>query len=223
MNIEGISIATIETFIEMGFIKEYADLYKLDKHKDAIVSLDGFGEKSYKNLIEAIDKSRDTECYRVINSLGILGIGTANAKLLAKYFDDDIEKLESASIDTLTGIDEIGPVLAKSIRDYFDDENNKKVVSDLLKEIQIKKNKKSGKLKLDGMTFVITGSLENYENRDELVKVIEDNGGKTSSSVSKNTTYLINNDVTSNSTKNKKAKELGDKIISELDFEKLIS
>ncbi|MBR0038739.1 MAG: NAD-dependent DNA ligase LigA [Lachnospiraceae bacterium] len=222
MNIEGISIATIETFIEMGFIKEYADLYKLEKHKDKIVALDGFGEKSYNNLIDAVNKSRDTECYRVINSLGILGIGAANAKILSKHFGDDIEKLRKADIDELTEIDEIGPILAKSIRDYFSDKKNIKIVDDLLDEVSIKKTKKKGNSKLEGMTFVITGSLENYENRDELVKVIEDNGGKTASSVSKNTNYLINNDINSNSSKNKKAKELGVKIISEADFEKLI-
>ena len=222
MNIEGISIATIETFIEKGFIHEYADLYKLDKHKDDIVSLEGFGEKSYDNIIKAVDKSRDTECYRVINSLGILGIGTANAKLLAKHFADDFEKIETANAEELQSIDEIGPILAKSIEDYFKNKKNKKIVEDLLKEVNIKKVKNSGDLKLQGMTFVITGSLNNYSNRDELVKVIEDNGGKTASSVSKNTTYLINNDVTSNSSKNKKAKELGIPIICESDFEKLL-
>lgn len=222
MNIEGISIATIETFIEKGFIGEYADLYKLEKHKDEIVKIEGFGEKSYDNIIKAIDNSRETECYRVINSLGILGIGTANAKLLAKHFEDDFDKLMNANAEELKGIDEIGPILAKSIEDYFKDKKNKKIVDDLLKEVKIKKTKKSGNLKLAGMTFVITGSLNNYENRDALVKVIEDNGGKSASSVSKNTTYLINNDTTSNSTKNKKAKELNIPIISEDDFEKLL-
>ena len=222
MNIEGISIATIETFIEKGFIHEYADLYKLEKHKDEITKIEGFGEKSYDNIIKAIDKSRDTECYRVINSLGILGIGTANAKLLAKHFDDDFEKLRLSNVEELQNIDEIGPVLAKSIEDYFKDKKNKKIVDNLLKEIKIKKTIKTGDLKLKGMTFVITGSLNNYENRDALIKVIEDNGGKSASSVSKNTTYLINNDTTSNSTKNKKAKELGVKIISEEEFEKML-
>ena len=222
MNIEGISIATIETFIEKCFIKEYADLYKLEKHKNEIIKLEGFGEKSYDNIINAIDKSRDTECYRVINSLGILGIGTANAKLLARHFEDDFSKLMNANAEELQGIDEIGPVLAKSIEDYFKDKKNKKIVEDLLKEVKIKKTKKSSNLKLTGMTFVITGSLNNYENRDALVKVIEDNGGKSASSVSKNTTYLINNDTMSNSTKNKKAKELNIPIISEDDFAKLI-
>lgn len=222
MNISGISIATIETFIEMGFIKEFADLYKLDRYKEKIVSLDGFGEKSYNNIIEAINESRTVECYRVINSLGILGIGTANAKILARHFGDDISKLRTATEDELTEIDEIGPVLAKSIRDYFDNKANKKVVDDLLKELEIVKTQSSGDLKLDGMTFVITGTLENYENRDELVKVIEDNGGKVASSVSKNTSYLINNDINSSSSKNKKAKELKVPIINESDFSKLI-
>ena len=223
MNIEGISIATIETFIEKGFIHEYADLYKLEKNKDEITKLEGFGEKSYENIINAVNKSRDTECYRVINSLGILGIGTANAKLLAKHFEDDFDKLMSSSANDLQDIDEIGPVLAKSIEDYFKDKKNRKVVDDLLKEVNIKKTKKSDNLKLSGMTFVITGSLNNYENRDALIKVIEDNGGKSATSVSKNTTYLINNDLTSNSAKNKKAKELNIPIIDESGFEKLIN
>ena len=223
MNIEGISIATIETFIEKGFIHEYADLYKLEKNKDEITKLEGFGEKSYENIINAVNKSRDTECYRVINSLGILGIGTANAKLLAKHFEDDFDKLMSSSANDLQDIDEIGPVLAKSIEDYFKDKKNRKVVDDLLKEVNIKKTKKSDNLKLSGMSFVITGSLNNYENRDALIKVIEDNGGKSATSVSKNTTYLINNDLTSNSTKNKKAKELNIPIIDESGFEKLIN
>ena len=223
MNIEGISIATIETFIEKGFIHEYADLYKIDKYKEEIVKIEGFGEKSYENIIKAVDNSRETECYRVINSLGILGIGTANAKLLAKHFEDDFDKLMKANVEELQDIDEIGPVLAKSIKDYFKDKNNKKIVDDLLKEIKIKKTKRSDDLKLAGMTFVITGSLNNYSNREELVKVIEDNGGKTAGSVSKNTTYLINNDKASSSTKNKKAKELSIPIISEEDFNKLIN
>ena len=222
MNIEGISIATIENFIEKGFIKEYADLYKLDRYKDKIIELDGYGEKSYNNLIAAINKSRDTECYRVINSLGILGIGTANAKTLSNHFKNDINKLRNADIEELTCINDIGLVLAKSISDYFRNKVNAKIVDDLLSEISIKKVDKLGNLKLDGMTFVITGSLVNYKNRDELVKIIENNGGKTVTSVSKNTNYLINNDLNSNSTKNKKAKELGVKIISESDFEELI-
>lgn len=222
MNIEGISIATIETFLSKGFIKEYADLYKISKHRDEIVKLEGFGEKSYQNIIDAVNKSRDTECYRVINALGIMGIGTANAKILSKHFNNEIEKIANASLDELQAINDIGPVLAKSIVDYFSDKNKKKIFDDIIKEVNIKTDIKKGASPLDNLTFVITGSLNNYENRDALVKVIEDNGGKVASSVSKNTNYLINNDVASNSTKNKKAKELGVKIISEADFEKLI-
>ena len=222
MNIEGISIATIETFLSKGFIKEYADLYKISKHRDEIVKLEGFGEKSYQNIIDAVDKSRDTECYRVINALGIIGIGTANAKILSKHFNNEIEKIANASLDELQAINDIGPVLAKSIVDYFSDKNKKKIFDDIIREVKIKTDIKKGASPLDNLTFVITGSLNNYENRDVLVKVIEDNGGKVASSVSKNTNYLINNDVASNSTKNKKAKELGVKIISEADFEKLI-
>ncbi len=222
MNIEGINIATIETFIEKGYISEYADLYKLSKHKKDILTLDGFGEKSYNNIIDAIDKSRDTGCYRVINSLGILGIGAANAKILAKHFDDDINKLIKSNEEELKEINEIGSILAKSIVDYFANKKNLKIVNDLLAEININKKKKDNNLKLVDKIFVITGSLNNYSNRDELIKVIEDNGGKVSSSVSKNTNYLINNDTTSNSTKNKKAKELGIPIISESEFAKLL-
>lgn len=222
MNIEGVSIATIETFLSKGFIKEYADLYKLDRYKKEIIELDGFGDKSYQNIIDAIDKSRDTECFRVINSLGIAGIGTANAKILSRHFDNDINSVINAKLDELQNIKDIGPVLAKSIVDYFENNHNKKMLDDLLKEIKIKSEDKNNNNPLDNLTFVITGSLNNFNNRDELVKVIEDNGGKTATSVSKNTNYLINNDVMSNSSKNKKAKELGVKIISEDDFIKMI-
>lgn len=222
MNIEGISIATIESFIQKGFIKEYADLYKLEKYEKEIIDIEGFGKKSYDNIIKSINQSRDAECYRVINSLGITGIGTANAKLLSKHYKDDFNKFMNAKEEELIEIKEIGKVLAKSIVGYFKNKKNQKIVNDLLNEIKIKKNNKTTALKLEGMVFVITGDLENYANRDELVKVIEEKGGKVSSSVSKNTTYLINNDLLSNSTKNKKAKELGIKIISEKDFEELI-
>lgn len=222
MNIEGISIATIETFILRGFIKEYADLYKLNNYKNEIINLEGFGEKSYENIISSCDKSRKTDFYRVINSLGIAGIGTANAKILAKHFKNDIENLRSAKIEELTEINEIGPILAKSIRDFFDNKKNIDMLNNLLKEIEIIKEMDNEKNNLSNMVFVITGSLNNFENRDALVEVIEKNGGKVASSVSKNTTYLINNDLNSNSSKNKKAKELGVEIIDENKFMELI-
>ena len=221
MNIEGVSIATIETFIKSGFVKKFSDLYTIDKYKDKIVEMDGFGEKSYENIINAINKSKDVELYRFINSLGINGIGQANSKILSKHFDDDLDKIMSASLDELTIIKDIGPVLAKSIYEYFKDEKNIVEIKELRKHIKFTKNK-IGEQKLKDMIFVITGSLNKYENRDELVKVIEDNGGKVSSSVSKNTNYLINNDINSNSSKNKKAKELNVKIINEEMFKEMI-
>ena len=221
MNIEGISIATIETFIKAGFVKKFSDLYKLEKYKDKIIDIEGFGEKSYENIITAINKSKETDLYRFINSLGINGIGHANSKVLSKHFNDDLDKLIDASLEDLTNIKDIGPVLAKSIYDYFKDQNNINEIKELRKYISFNKNTKGDK-KLENMVFVITGSLNTYENRDELVKVIEDNGGKVSSSVSKNTNYLINNDINSNSSKNKKAKELNVKIINEEMFKEMI-
>ena len=221
MNIEGISIATIETFIKAGFVKKFSDLYKLEKYKDKIIDIEGFGEKSYENIITAINKSKETDLYRFINSLGINGIGHANSKVLSKHFNDDLDKIIDASLEDLTNIKDIGPVLAKSIYDYFKDQNNINEIKELRKYISFNKNTKGDK-KLENMVFVITGSLNTYENRDELVKVIEDNGGKVSSSVSKNTNYLINNDINSNSSKNKKAKELNVKIINEEMFKEMI-
>lgn len=222
MNIDGISISTVEKFISLGFIKEYADLYRLKKFKNQIIALDGFGEKSYDNIIKSIDDKRNVELYRVINSLGINGIGTANAKILAKYYNGNFDKIRLAKEEELCDIDSIGPVLAKSIYEFFNNKNNKKMIDDLLTEIRIIDEQNTGSNKLNGLTFVITGSLNNFSNRDELVKVIEDNGGKNASSVSSKTSYLINNDTTSNSSKNKKAKELGVKIISENEFMEMI-
>ena len=222
MNIDGISISTVEKFISLGFIKEYSDLYRLAKYKKQIIELDGFGEKSYENIIKSIDDKRNVELYRVINSFGISGIGTANAKILAKYYGGDFDKIRAATVEELCNIDSIGPVLAESIYEFFHDKNNIKIINDLLTEIKIIDSNNIGSNKLDGSTFVITGSLNNFSNRDELIQVIEDNGGKSATSVSSKTTYLINNDTTSNSSKNKKAKELGVKIISENEFMEMI-
>ena len=222
MNIDGISISTVEKFISLGFIKEYADLYRLAKYKKQIIELDGFGEKSYENIIKSIDDKRNVELYRVINSFGISGIGTANAKILAKYYGGDFDKIRAATVEELCDIDSIGPVLAESIYEFFHNKNNIKIIDDLLSEIKIIDSNNIGSNKLDGSTFVITGSLNNFSNRDELIQVIEDNGGKSATSVSSKTTYLINNDTTSNSSKNKKAKELGVKIISENEFMEMI-
>ena len=192
------------------------------KYKKQIIELDGFGEKSYENIIKSIDDKRNVELYRVINSFGISGIGTANAKILAKYYDGNFDKIRNAKVDELCNIVSIGPVLAESIYEFFHNKNNIKIIDDLLTEIKIVSDKNTGSDKLNGLIFVITGALNNFSNRDELIQVIEDNGGKSATSVSSKTTYLINNDTTSNSSKNKKAKELGVKIISENDFMEMI-
>lgn len=222
MNIDGISIATIEKFISLKFIKEFADLYKLTKYKNDIINLEGFGQKSYDNIINAIEERREVELYRLINSLGILGIGTANAKLISKHYDNDINKLLNATEEELQSIDQVGPVLAKSITDYFKDSKNRQELDNLLKEIKIKKVATDNNRKLEGEIFVITGSLNYYKNRDELIKVIEDNGGQVTSSVSAKTSFLINNDINSQSTKNKTANKLNIKIIDENTFKEMI-
>ena len=222
MNIEGISIATLEKFISLSFIKEYADLYKLQRYKDDIISLEGFGEKSYNNIIQSVEDKREVETYRLINSLGITGIGKANAKVLSKHYNDDFDKIRKANEEELCNINTIGPILAKSIYEFFRNDKNNIIIDNLLKEIKLKKNDKKIENKLEGLTFVITGNLTQYENRNELVKVIEDMGGKVVNSVSNKTSYLINNDINSNSTKNKTAKQLNIKIITEEQFKEMI-
>lgn len=221
MQIDGISEATLEKFIARGMIREYADIYKLAQYKDAICSMEGFGIKSYDNMIESIDKSRDTNLVRVIYSLGILNVGLSNAKMLCRYFDYDLEKIMNATEEELSSIDGVGEVIAKSIYDFFHNDNNIRILQDLLECIEISKPEVNANASLlSGKTFVITGSLNLYENRNALKDVIEQLGGKVAGSVSKNTECLINNDFASNSSKNKKAKELGVKILSEADFVK---
>ena len=219
MQIDGMSEATLEKFIGRGMIHEYADIYKLDRYKDEICQMEGFGTKSYENLRDSIEKSRNTSLVRVIYSLGILNVGLSNAKVLCRYFDHDLDKIRNADIETLSSIEGIGPVIAKSIFDYFADEKKMRIVDDLMACLNIEKPEVSADAaKLAGKTFVITGSLNRYASRNELKDIIEGMGGKVAGSVSNNTTCLINNDVTSSSSKNKKAKELGVAIISEDDF-----
>ncbi len=219
MQIDGMSEATLEKLIARGMIHEYADIYRLDEHKDEICRMEGFGEKSYDNLIEAIKKSRDTDLVRVIYALGIQNVGLSNAKVLCRYFDHDLRAIRNADVETLSAIEGIGPVIAGNIRTYFSDEENIRIVDDLISQLNIIKPEASEDAdRLSGMTFVITGSLERYSNRNELKDRIEKMGGKVAGSVSNNTTALINNDITSNSSKNKKAKELGVEIVTEDDF-----
>ena len=218
LNIDGLSEATLEKFLAHGFIKELADLFRLKEHRAEIISMDGFGDKSYENLDLAIEKARHTSLARVLASLGINGIGSANAKLISKYFDENIDLIRNADIEDFINVDGIGEILANTMYAYFHNEKNKESLDRLLAELIIEKSADNIDSALENQIFVITGSLEKFKNRKELQALIESRGGKVASSVSAKTTYLINNDTLSNSSKNKKAKELGVKIISEEDF-----
>lgn len=219
LNIDGLSEATLEKFIGAGFIHEYADIFHLDRHEEAIVEMEGFGKRSYDNLQESIKKASQTTLPRVIYGLGIAGIGLANAKVLCRQFGYDFNAMRHGDLDALTAADGIGGVLAQAWIDYFQDEKKNKAVDHLLEELTIEQDqeiKEGGKFA--GLTFVITGTLNHFENRKKLQEVIEAEGGKASGSVTSKTAYLINNDTGSNSSKNKKAKELGIPIISEEEF-----
>ena len=218
MNMEGLSEATMEKWINEGFLKEPADLFKLARHKDAIVNMEGFGEKSYENLTASIDKARTTTAERLLYSIGIPNIGVATAKLITKAFDADMEKIRHATVEELTEINGIGDVMARGYVDYFAKEENQQQLDHILAEIQLEKAENTTEATLEGKTFVVTGSVFQFKNRNELKAYIEERGGKVAGSVSKNTDYLINNDNMSSSSKNKTAKELGIPIITEEEF-----
>ncbi len=223
MNIDGLSEATIEKLIAEGLIKELSDLFHVKQMKDAIVKMEGFGEKSFANLIASVEKARVTTLPKFIYSLGIPNVGLTNAKLICKQFDYDLSRVLHATQEELTSIPQVGDVIADAFVSFFHNESNQAIVEDLLKEITIEKEDTSGSSnKLDGLTFVITGSVEHFANRNEVKDVIEQNGGKVTGSVTSKTNYLINNDNLSNSSKNKKAKELGIAIITEEEFLKMI-
>ena len=221
MNIDGLSEATLEKFLDKGFLVELYDIYHIDRYEDEIVSMEGFGRKSYDNMIDSINASRNTDLTRVIYGLGILNIGHATARLICRFFKNDIESIINATAEDFMQIDKIGEVIAEGIVSYFADEGNIRTLRKILDEVNLIEEENTAEQDLEGKTFVITGSLNNFANRDELKKLIEDRGGKVAGSVSSKTDYLINNDVTSNSSKNKKAKDLGIPIISEEDFLKL--
>ena len=223
MNMEGLSEATLEKFIAKGFIHEFADMFKLERYADKIKEMEGFGEKSCKNLLASVEKARNTTLPRLIYALGIQNIGVANAKMLAKQYHHSIEELQNASAEELSAIDGIGEVIASSIEEYFRNEKNQQIIVNLLAEVTIEKPEENTNAQIfEGMNFVITGSVEHFANRNEVKAVIESRGGKVTGSVTSKTNYLINNDTTSNSSKNKKAKELNIPIISEEDFLKMI-
>lgn len=221
MNIEGLSEATLEKFIDCGYINELYDIYRIEKYKEDIISLDGFGQKSYDNMITSINASRHTEPANLLYGIGILNVGNTTARLICKHFDNDMEKIINAGADELSEIDGIGDVIAEGIVAYFADSNNIRVLRELMSELTLFVEQNTNEEDLVGKTFVITGTLKHFENRDALKREIEQRGGRVSGSVSSKTSYLINNDVLSTSSKNKKAKELGVEIISEDDFLKL--
>ena len=218
MNIDGLSEATLEKFIAMGFIHNFGDIFEIGKYKDQIVEMEGFGQKSFDNLMVSLEKAKETTLAKVIYSLGITGIGLANAKVICKYFDDDIEKIRHADEEEISAIEGIGPVIAGSLADYFKSAENNQKLDHLLSHLHLVHEETSAEQVFAGKTFVITGSVEHFSNRSEAKEFIEARGGKVTGSVTKKTDYLINNDKTSASSKNKKAQELGIPILSEEDF-----
>jgi len=219
LNVEGLSESTLEKFLAKGFLHSFADLFRLERYRDEITQMEGFGEKSWQNLSESLDRARNTTLPRLIYGLGIENIGVANAKLLCRQFDYDINALRNASQEELAAIDGIGEVIAGSIYDFFHNEKAMERLDELLKVLVIEaKPVREGGQPLDGMSFVITGSLAHFENRNALKEEIEQRGGKVTGSVTGKTVCLINNDTASQSSKNKKAKELGVRILSEEDF-----
>lgn len=216
MNIDGLSEETLEKFIDAGYIKEFADIFHLDRYYEEIVATPGFGQKSYDNLMDSVEKARNVELSALIYSLGIPNIGSANAKLICKAFNNNIEKIRNASVEELIEIDGIGEIMAEKFCQYFADEDNTKKLDNLLKEVNIAEpEENTTPQNMDGLTFVITGSVEHFANRNELKSYIEKHGGKVTGSVSAKTNYLINNDAMSASSKNKKAKQLGVEIVTE--------
>ncbi len=220
MNIEGLSEATIEKMIAKGIVKEYADLFKMDAHRDTIVEMEGFGDKSFDRLMRAVQKARKTNVIRFLYSLGIPGIGIANARLIARACGGEWEKIVGITREELLLIDGIGEVMADNYRAFFDKPENLRLVDDVLQEIEFEPIElpSSANARLQGKTFVITGSLQHFENRKQLEELIDKNGGKNAGSISAKTSYLINNNIESSSSKNKKARELGIPIITEEEF-----
>ena len=224
MNIEGLSEATLEKFIMNGFIKDFTDIFHLDRYADEIKAMDGFGEKSYLNLQTGIQNARVTTLPRLVYSLGIPNIGIANAKMICRALGNDPEKVMNATADELAQISGVGDVIAGTYVQYFADEEHREIFQKLLAEVEIPKEEEpEGGQNLAGVNFVITGSVHHFANRGEVKEEIEKRGGKVTGSVTSKTNYLINNDVNSTSSKNRKARELGIPIISEEEFLKMLS
>lgn len=219
LNVDGLSESTLEKFLARGFLHEFADLFRLERYREDITQMEGFGEKSWQNLSESLERARKTTLPRLLYGLGIENVGVANAKMLCRYFQYDLQALRNASAEELAEIDGVGEVIALSIYDYFHNEKKMEQLANLLGEVELEKQEATGiEQTLSGMSFVITGSLTHFENRNAMKEEIEKRGGKVTGSVTGKTVCLINNDTASASSKNKKAKELGVKILSEEAF-----
>lgn len=219
LNVDGLSESTLEKFLARGFLHEFADLFRLERFREEITQMEGFGEKSWQNLSESLERARKTTLPRLLYGLGIENVGVANAKMLCRYFQYDLQAMRDASAEELAEIDGVGGVIALSIHDYFHSEKAMEQLDELLREVEIEKQETAGaEQTLSGMSFVITGSLTHFENRNAMKEEIEKRGGKVTGSVTGKTVCLINNDTTSQSSKNKKAKELDVRIISEEEF-----
>ena len=223
LNIDGLSEATLEKFIARGFIHDFADLFHLEQHREEICEMDGFGEKSYNNLIASVEKARETTLPRLIYGLGIANIGLANAKLICKEIGHNPERVMDLTAEDLAAIDGIGDVIAGNYVAYFSDAEHRELFEKLLKEVKLPEEQEDvGEQTFAGMNFVITGSVEHFANRNEVKALIESKGGKVTGSVTSKTNYLINNNVESTSSKNRKAKDLGIPIITEEDFLRML-
>ena len=218
LNIDGLSEATLEKWIGRGFLHDFADIFELGRYRKEIVSMEGFGEKSFENLMESIEKARHTTLPRLIYGLGIPNVGAANAKLLCRRFGYDLQRIEMAKEEELCEIEGVGEVIAKAVTSYFSRPKNREILEHIKKHLLLEKPQEEAAQSLSGKTFVITGNVRHFENRSQLKAEIEKYGGKVTGSVSKKTDYLINNDKTSSSAKNQKAQELGVAVISEEDF-----
>lgn len=222
LNIDGLSEQTLEKLIAKGFIREIADIYNLRRFAGEIAGMEGFGQKSMEKLLDSIEASRNTVLHRFIYGLGIPGFGVAGAKLICRYFDEDYDRIKAASLEELASIDGIGSVMAGDFRSYFDNEKKLLAADNIYSQLRIEKSQQvDNSSPLSGKTFVVTGTVETFENRNALKAFIEERGGKVTGSVTSKTDYLINNDTESSSSKNKKAKELNIPILSEAAFHEL--
>lgn len=218
MNIDGVSTSTLNTLIECRIISDYASIYHINEHADEIINLEGFGYTSFMNIVNAVEKSRNVKPANLIYALGIPNIGLTTAKLICKHFGNDLVKTVTASYNDLINIDGIGDTIADSFTAYFADKNNAEAFVRLTKELNIIQEAVSNNTEMNGITICVTGDVHIFKNRRAIKDIVENLGGKLTGSVSKSTSYLVTNDTTSGSRKNKAAQEYGIPILTEQQF-----